>query len=47
MGYLCQLNLRVEEKEYKDFLGSHLDMGYGDFEIQTEEVGLSREDMSA
>ena len=35
------------KKEYKQFLASHLDSEYGDFEIVTEEIGLSREDMSA
>ena len=43
-------NVKVKiknKKEYKEFLASHLDSEYGDFDIVTEEIGLSREDLSA
>jgi hypothetical protein len=46
-GYWNPNKIDEYKKEYKEFLSSHLDSEYGDFVIETEAIGLSREDMSA
>ena len=46
-GYWNPNKIDEYKKEYKEFLASHLDSEYGDFDIVTEEIGLSREDLSA
>lgn len=46
-GYVSPDKINEYTKQYKEFFKEQLESEYDDFEIVKEEVGLSREDMSA
>jgi hypothetical protein len=46
-GYVNPDKITEYTKEYKEFFKAHLDTEYDDFIIEKEEIGLSREDMTA